>query len=128
MIATAAGTSASCALLAELAERGVPFVLCGRNFSPAALLWPVAGHHAQQRRMEAQINTTRPLGKRLSSGVVVAKVLRQGAALAAIGQPSGAFTRLARIVRSGDTDNVEAQAARRYWHLLMGPEFRRSCG
>lgn len=28
-------------------------------------------------------------------------------------------------VRSGDPENVEAQAARRYWPLLMGTEFRR---
>ncbi len=32
---------------------------------------------------------------------------------------------LARRVRSGDPDNIEAQAARRYWPLLLGKEFRR---
>ncbi|MGH7041543.1 MAG: CRISPR-associated endonuclease Cas1, partial [Acetobacteraceae bacterium] len=53
VIATSPATTASCALLAELAERGIPFVLCGRNYAPAGLLWPVSGHHAQQRRMEA---------------------------------------------------------------------------
>ncbi len=41
VIATAPGTTASCALLAELASRGVPFVLCGRDYAPAGLLWPV---------------------------------------------------------------------------------------
>ena len=29
-------------------------------------------------------------------------------------------------MRSGDPDNVEAQAARRYWPLLFGGEFRRT--
>src|SRR3546814_6034372 len=29
------------------------------------------------------------------------------------------------LVRSGDPDNVEAQAARKYWPALMGSEFRR---
>jgi len=28
-------------------------------------------------------------------------------------------------VRSGDPDNIEAQAARRYWPALLGPDFRR---
>jgi CRISPR-associated protein Cas1 len=125
VIATAAGTTVSCALLAELAERGVPFVLCGRIFAPAGLVWPVAGHHAQQRRMEAQINAPRPLCKRLWADLVAAKVLRQGVTLAATGHKSGAFARLARLVRSGDPDNVEAQAARRYWPLLLGSGFRR---
>jgi CRISPR-associated protein Cas1 len=125
VIATASGTSTSCALLAELAERGVPFVLCGRNFSPAGLVWPIAGHHAQQRRMEAQISAPRTLCKRLWSEIVAAKVLRQGATLASVGEKAGAFARLARLVKSGDPENIEAQAARRYWQLLLGPDFRR---
>jgi CRISPR-associated protein Cas1 len=32
---------------------------------------------------------------------------------------------MAKRVTSGDKENLEAQAARRYWPLLMGPEFRR---
>jgi CRISPR-associated protein Cas1 len=128
VIATAQGTTATCALLAELALRGIPFVLCGHNFAPAGLLWPVSGHHAQQRRMEAQIGAARVLGKRLWAQLVAAKIQRQGWALARLGQPSGAFARLAREVRSGDPDNLEAQAARRYWPLLMGTAFRRDTG
>ena len=38
---------------------------------------------------------------------------------------TGGFYLLSRKVRSGDPDNVEAQAARRYWPLLFGEEFRR---
>ncbi len=125
VIATALGTTASCALLAELASRGVPFVLCGRDYAPAGLLWPVQGHHAQQRRMEAQLDATRPMAKRLWAMVVQAKVRRQGWALMQAGQQAGAFVRLARLVRAGDPDNIEAQAARRYWPLLMGEAFRR---
>jgi CRISP-associated protein Cas1 len=125
VMATSASTTASCALLAELAERGIPFVLCGRNYAPAGLMWPVTGHHAQQRRMEAQLDTTRTLSKRLWAQVVIAKIKRQGWALAREGKPANAFKRLAQIVKSGDPDNIEAQAARRYWPLLMGDAFRR---
>ncbi len=39
--------------------------------------------------------------------------------------PAGAFVELAKKVRSGDPENIEAQAARRYWPLLFGTEFRR---
>ncbi len=125
VMATSPTTTASCTLLAELAVRGIPFVLCGRNYAPAGLLWPVAGHHAQQRRMEAQVLASRILMKRLWTQVVVAKVLRQGWALARTGRPADAFSQLARQVRSGDPDNIEAQAARRYWPLLLGGDFRR---
>lgn len=125
VVAADAGTTTSCALLADLAERGIPVVLCGRNHAPSGLVWPVAGHHAQQRRMEAQLSAPRPLTKRLWALLVAAKLRRQGWALERRGQPAGAFARLAREVRSGDPDNLEAQAARRYWPLIMGVAFRR---
>jgi CRISPR-associated protein Cas1 len=125
LIATARGTSLSTALIAALAERGTPIVLCGANFAPTTLVFPLAGHHAQQRRMEAQLDRTRPLAKRLWAQTVSAKLRAQAAALAEAGQPYGALMRLAALVRSGDPDNLEAQGARRYWPLLMGADFRR---
>lgn len=125
VIATARGTSLTTALITALAGRGAPLVLCGANFAPAALVFPLAGHHAQQRRMEAQLDQTRPLAKRLWAQVVVAKLRAQAAALAGAGQPNAALLRLSRAVRSGDPDNAEAQGARRYWPLLMGEDFRR---
>lgn len=75
--------------------------------------------------MEAQLDRGRAMAKRLWADIVRAKIRRQGWALARAGQPSGAFARLARLVRAGDPDNLEAQAARRYWPLLFGSEFRR---
>jgi CRISPR-associated protein Cas1 len=125
VLATARGTSVSVALLAALAERGLPFVVPGANFVPLSVLWPLAGHHAVSRRMAAQIERTRPLEKRLWAQIVTAKIRRQGWALQCAGKPAGAFVRLARLVKAGDPDNLEAQAARRYWPLLFGPAFRR---
>lgn len=125
VLATARGTSVSIALLAALAERGVTFVVPGGNFAPAALLWPVEGHHAVSRRMAAQIDRTRSLEKRLWQQIVAAKIRRQAWALHRASAPSGAFARLARLVKPGDPENIEAQAARRYWPLMMGSGFRR---
>src|SRR3546814_11177946 len=59
------------------------------------------------------------------SSDLVAKIRWQAAVLEANGQSASAFDLLARRVGSGDPDNVEAQAARRYWPLLMGEDFRR---
>jgi CRISPR-associated protein Cas1 len=125
VIATAPGTSTSCAALAELSARGIPFVICGRNFLPASIVWPIAGHHAQQRRMECQLDASLPLKKRLWAVLVASKIRNQGVVLAARGQPAEVFTALARSVRSGDPENIEAQAARRYWPSLFGDAFRR---
>jgi CRISPR-associated protein Cas1 len=75
--------------------------------------------------MRAQLAATKPLGKRLWQIVVRAKIEQQGAVLAALGRPAGGFRLLARQVAAGDPANLEAQAARRYWPLLFGEEFRR---
>ena len=126
VVASSPGTTVSCSLLADFASRGIVFVVCRRNFTPAALLWPVDGHHAQQRRMEAQIGASKSLTKRMWAQLVIAKIRRQGWAVAAAGQRSGAFEALAKAVKTGDPENIEAQAARRYWPLMFGPDFRRN--
>ncbi|HEY1607376.1 MAG TPA: type II CRISPR-associated endonuclease Cas1 [Allosphingosinicella sp.] len=113
-------------LVSRLAERGAPIVFCGPNHSPIAVTLPLEGHHAQCARMWAQWNASRPLAKQLWRRIVQAKIAMQGALLDARGAPGAAgFALIARRVRSGDPENVEAQAARRYWPALMGKDFRR---
>ena len=125
VIANAHGLTYSNNLLVTLAARGVPVVLCGANHRPAAIVWPVDGHHAQAGRMSDQARASAPLKKRLWQQIVQAKILAQGAALASVGAEAGGFRLLARKVRPGDLGNVEAEAARRYWPLMLGGDFRR---
>ncbi len=125
VIANAHGLTYSNNALVELSTRGVPIVLCGANHMPAAIVWPVDAHHVQTGRMNDQITASLPLKKRLWAQLIRAKILAQAATLAATGAPNGGFFLLSRKVRSGDPDNVEAEAARRYWPLLLGSEFRR---
>lgn len=119
-------TTWSASLVARLAERGAPIVFCAANHSPVAVTLPLDGHHAQGARMQAQCDASGPLKKQLWRRIVSAKITMQGSLLAARGVEAGAFPLLARRVKSGDPDNVEAQAARRYWPLLMGQDFRRN--
>lgn len=125
VLAHAHGLSYTNNLLVALAERGVPFVLCGANHQPAGVLWPLDGQHEQARRIQAQMAASQPTHKRLWASVVRAKLLQQAATLAAVGANHAALVALAGKVRSGDPDNLEAQGARRYWGLLFGPAFRR---
>jgi CRISPR-associated protein Cas1 len=125
LVVNAHGTTFSNNLFRALAERGTLAVLCGTNHAPYAWVWPVAGHHEQGRRLNAQAEATKPLGKRLWQGIVRAKIEQQGAALAALGRNAAGFRLLARQVASGDPENLEAQAARKYWPLLFGDDFRR---
>src|SRR3546814_1315371 len=82
--------------------------------------------HAQAARMRAQWEAPRPLFKQLWQKIIVAKISMQASLLAAQGRDeANALTLLARRVRSGDPDNLEAQAARKYWPALLGSDFRR---
>jgi CRISPR-associated protein Cas1 len=125
VIANAHGLSYTNNALVELSSRGIPIVLCGANHMPAAIVWPVDSHHIQTGRMNDQVSAGLPLKKRLWAQLVRNKILAQAATLAATGAPHAGFYLLSRKVRSGDPDNVEAEAARRYWPLLFGGDFRR---
>lgn len=125
LLCHAHGLTYSNNLFVELSQRGAAVVLCGPNHMPLAWVWPLDGHHVQALRMRHQLEAEEPLKKRLWQGLVRAKIAQQGAVLKRLGKEDGAFDLLARKVRSGDPENMEAQAARRYWPLLMGDDFRR---
>lgn len=112
-------------IIAALASRGAPLVVCGNDFRPAAWLLPVDGHHAQGDRMEAQALAALPTKKRLWAELVRAKILAQAAALERAGANPVPVRVLAARVRSGDPDNLEAQAAQRYFPAMFGKGFHR---
>jgi len=91
VIVHAHGTTWSTSLLCELAGRGAPVVLCSSIHAPKSVLLPIEGHHAQGARMRAQWQAKTPLIKQAWKQIVIAKVLMQTAALAAIGEPPRHF-------------------------------------
>jgi len=126
LIVHAHGVTWSTNLVVALAERGAIMVLCGPNHAPIALMTPIDRHHAQGGRMRAQWEAGEPLRKQLWRKIVQAKIAMQASLLDATGADGGDALRfMVRRVRSGDPDNQEAQAARRYWSALFGLDFRR---
>jgi len=125
VIGNAHGLSYTNNLLVCLAERGAPFVLCGANHKAVGMLLPIKGNFEQSKRLEAQIEASLPMHKRLWATVVRSKLEQQAAALEAVNAPTAPLTSLVAKVRSGDPENLEAQGARRYWGLLFGEGFRR---
>lgn len=125
VIASSPAVSYTNQALTALAERGAPVVICSANFTPSAFLLPVDGHHAQGERFEAQAGTSLPTKKRLWAEIVKAKVTAQAAALERAGGNALAIRHLVARVRSGDSGNIEAQAAQKYLPAFFGLEFRR---
>lgn len=125
LLCNARGLTYSNGLMTELAHRGTTVVLCDANYLPVAWIWPIEGHHIQALRMRRQLEASKPLQKRLWQAIVRAKIEQQANTLDLLNRPDGDLRPLIRKVRSGDTGNMEAQAARLYWPLLFGAGFRR---
>jgi CRISP-associated protein Cas1 len=129
VLLTAHQITLSKSLIVELAERGAPVITCGKNFHPLAISLPYGGHHDTTGILWEQIECSKPLSKRLWQSVVREKINNQRLVLECLQPGSPALNdleTLARRVRSGDPENIEAQAARRYWTSLLGADFRRS--
>lgn len=114
------------AVLSELAKAGAIAVTCDEKFVPAAMLLPIDSHHAQAERFRRQATLAAPKKKRLWQALVRAKIRAQAAALEDLIGGDEGLRALPTHVTSGDTQNVEARAARRYWlHVFSDPKFFR---
>lgn len=125
IVGNAHGLSYTNNLLVALAERGVPFVLCGSNHNVVGMLLAVDGQHQQAKRFDAQISASMPTTKKIWSQIVKAKLGWQAITLEKAGLSSDYLKNLIKKVKSGDATNIEAQGARKYWTLLFGSAFRR---
>lgn len=128
LILTAHQITLSKSLLQELAERAIPVITCGKNFHPVALSLPYDSHHDKAGILWTQIECSKPFAKRIWQSIVKEKISNQKFVLECFDPRSPVLSDLdvlARRVKSGDTQNMEAQAARRYWTALLGTDFRR---
>lgn len=101
--------------LVSLLEHHAAIVICGRNHLPAGLLLPMQPHSEIAHRAAQQAAAPKPLCKQLWRQIIVAKVRAQAANLPETAPAKRLLVELSHRVRSGDSTNVEAQAARAYW-------------
>lgn len=114
-------------VLAGLAESGGAFVACNRQYLPVGLYLPLVGHFAQAERFAAQAHAAQPVCKRLWRQIVREKIRSQAQTLQVLYGCDFGLLGLVSQVHSGDSSNVEARAARRYWpQLFREIEFRRN--
>jgi CRISPR-associated protein Cas1 len=112
-------------VITGLVEAGGVCVLCGSDYLPVTMTLPVRANCEQAERFQLQAAAGAPLKKRAWQQIVRAKIGAQARLLEELGKNAMPVKALERRVGSGDPANVEAQAARRYWRLLFGDEFRR---
>lgn len=108
-------------LLGELVANNTAVVTCDDAHLPTGLLLPLEGNTVASERAKAQVEASLPLKKQLWQQTVKAKIQNQGAVLEKFGVAHAPLSKLAQMVKSGDADNHEAQAAAYYWHNLFPP-------
>lgn len=117
------------AVLARLASSGGVYLACDEKHMPVGMLLPLAGNSVQTMRVTAQAEAGLPLKKQAWKFVVQVKLLNQAWALSLQAGHGHGLKEMAGKVRSGDPENVEGRAARKYWQALFpGGWFRRDPG
>src|SRR5690606_11372210 len=107
------------AVFLGLMASGPTNMVTGRDHLPAGLTLPLDAHHVQTERHRAQAGAGAPLKKRIWQALVSAKIAQQGEILIHFTGRHHGLSPLSKRVRSGDPDNLEAQAAQRYWPALF---------
>jgi len=99
----------SSTLLSACQEHGVAVLTCDATHMPNGALLPFQPH------------------SRLWQSVIQSKITNQATCLEQTTDEETAkrLYVIAQRVKSGDPDNIEAQAARYYWQRLLGDDFRR---
>lgn len=123
-IISAEGATLAKSFFVRLGEANIPIIICGKDYMPLSIAAPIAAHHRHTAIAKQQVQCPPVLHKQLWKSIIQAKIHNQIATLAGFRPEQQAVLAklhlLQRKVKSGDTDNHEAQAARLYWPALYG--------
>lgn len=114
-------------VLSACGEYGIALYSTGDNHQPNGVFTPFLSHSRVTRMLRLQLGIDKPSAKRAWAEIVKVKISNQAACLRLSGKAeSERLDSYARRVRSGDIDNMEAQASAYYFPQLFGRGFDRS--
>ncbi len=114
-------------LVSHAAKFDVAVLVCDWRMVPISVLLHWSNNTRVGARQRAQANLSVPKQKQAWKALVETKIRNQAQCLKfAQGLDVPRLRELARMVRSGDPSNCEAQAALVYWGQIYGGEFRRA--
>lgn len=117
------------AVLVKLSEYDIAVLVCDWRRVPVAGSFSWNEHTRTAARQRAQASLSLPRQKSAWAQIIKAKILGQARTAAQLGFDATDLKNLARAVRSGDVDNREAMAAKRYWEIISAEDdFRRLPG
>ena len=114
------------AALAGLMEACGAFIVCNNKYLPVGMLLPIVGHSTQGERFLKQTQASLPTCKQIWRHIVSKKIYNQGKLLQELYGEDQGLMAMSKNVKSGDSENLEGWASRRYWPKIFGtPEFSR---
>lgn len=114
-------------VLSACADYGIGLYATGDNHQPNGVFLPFLAHSRTTRLMRKQMDIPRPLAKQAWANIIRRKIENQTAVLRFCAKNGvDRMDSYARRVRSGDTENLEGQAAAFYFAQLFGQGFYRA--
>lgn len=108
-------------LCEKLIANNTAVVWCDAKHMPTALTLPMAANDTFSEKTRYQIEGSEPLKKQLWRQTIEAKILNQAAVLKHFKYPHKDLENMATQVLSGDTANMEGEAAAKYWNKMLEP-------
>lgn len=115
------GVSISHGALDALLKNNSAVITTNDKHLPEGMFLPLAGNSEQNEHFRNQLNASEPLKKQLWKQTVKAKISNQSGLLQQLGLENESMKKMDSKVLSGDSGNLEAQAARYYWSVLFDP-------
>ena len=107
------------ALLSHIAEYNIALFSCDSYHMPNGLFTPFHQHSRLSQIAHIQIAMKLPLKKQIWQKIITQKIKNQAELLKYFDKDDFQVSVLVNKVKSGDSENLEALAARRYWSLLF---------
>jgi len=107
------------ALLSMCAEKNIALFTCDGYHMPNGLFAPFHQHSRLSQIAHLQKEMKVPLKKQMWQRIITQKIINQSQLLDYFSKENLQLEVLIDKVKSGDSENLEALAARRYWSLLF---------
>ena len=111
--------------ISTMSKYNVAVIFCDSQYMPTSMLFHLDTHTVQTERFKSQLSVSEPFKKNIWKQLIIAKVQNQAEVLNSQGFDSSGLRFLQNQVKSGDPDNIEGRAARKYWSRLFGSKFTR---
>ena len=112
-------------LINELTDNNCALIFCNEKHLPFSMTMPLDCNEIQSQLFSAQINAKLPVKKNCWKQIVEYKIKNQGLVLKKYDLNFARLVDFSKCVKSGDSTNMESQAAKFYWDNLFGKNWCR---